>query len=260
MDPEDLAHKQQLQETEYAVPIHWQMGRVDTERYGKLSALIARKIAAILQREGNRKVRVIDVGCGDGAGSYQLWKALRDQGFDVRVEGYDYSERAIDWAKKQTTALADGTLSFNVGAAEESTYEPENDRTVIVLLREVIEHLTDAQIDGAFAALKSHFANPYLLLTTPSVNSPLDPKHLRHYTVAMLTATFERNGFAVREINGFGFRPRALYKPLVWLKTKLNYRPAVAWVASPMWAAYPPGLAMTLFGIGSASPKTDPSA
>jgi SAM-dependent methyltransferase len=253
MQQEDLEEKLRLQEAEYKVPTHWQLGRADDLRYRRLSQLLARKMTKILRDAGSQKVRVIDVGCGDGAGTYQLWESLRAAGFDVVVDGHDYSERAITWSKQKTEPLADETLRFTVGPAEETVYDAEDGRTVIVLLREVIEHLTEEQIDGAFSVLKNHFANPYLLVTTPSVNSPVEPKHLRHYTADTVRNTLERNDFKAIEVNGFGFRPKALFRPLVWLKTGFNRRKGLWRLTAPLWRAYPPGLSMTLYGIGKAS-------
>lgn len=253
MQPEELEEKLRLQEEEYKIPIHWQLGRADDLRYRSLSKLLADKMTRILRDAGSTKVRVIDVGCGDGAGTYQLWESLRKAGFDTLVDGHDYSERAIELSKKQTEALADDTLRFTVGPAENSQYDPEDGRTVIVLLREVIEHLTEEQIDGALGVLKNHFANPYLLLTTPSINSPVEPKHLRHYTAETVRNTLERNDFSTIEVYGFGFRPKALFQPLVWLKTKLNRRKALWRLTAPMWRAYPPSASMTLYGIGKTS-------
>lgn len=253
MQQEDLEEKLRLQEAEYKVPTHWQLGRADDLRYRRLSQLLARKMTKILRDAGSGKVRVIDVGCGDGAGTYQLWESLRAAGFDTIVDGHDYSERAIAWSREKTAPLADETLRFTVGPAEDTSYDPEDGRTVIVLLREVIEHLTEEQIDAAFGVLREHFANPYLLLTTPTVNSPVEPKHLRHYTADTVRDTLERNSFTVIEVNGFGFRPKSLFKPLVWLKTKLNRRKLLWRLTAPLWRAYPVSLSMTVYGIGRAS-------
>lgn len=184
-----------------------------------------------------------------------MWQALRAAGFDTVVDGHDYSERAIAWSKEKTEPLADGTLRFTVGPVEDSVYDPEDGRTVIVLLREVIEHLTEEQIDDALTLLKNHFTNPYLLLTTPSINSPVEPKHLRHYIAETVRKTLERNDFKTIEVNGFGFRPKVLFRPLVWLKTKLNRRKGLWRLTAPLWRAYPPGMSMTMYGIGSATRK-----
>lgn len=251
MEERELDQKLRLQEAEYDRPVHWQLGRADDLRYQRLSRLLARKMMGLLRSENARKARIIDVGCGDGAGSFQLWKALRSGGFDIVLEGHDYSERAIDWAREMTAPLTDDTLRFFVGPAEEARYDPEDDRIVIVLLREVIEHLTEEQIDDSLRVLRDHFDNPYLLLTTPSVNSPVETKHLRHYTARTLRETLERNHYEAIEINGFGFRPKALFAPLVWLKSRLNTRRLFWRLTLPLWRSYPPELAMTLYGVGS---------
>jgi 2-polyprenyl-3-methyl-5-hydroxy-6-metoxy-1,4-benzoquinol methylase len=253
MQQEDLEEKLRLQEAEYRKPTHWQLGRADNMRYRHLSHLLARKITKILRDEGSQKVHIIDIGCGDGAGTFQLWEALRAAGYDTVVDGHDYSERAIAWSKEKTGPLADETLRFHIGAAEDAVYDTEDGRTVVILLREVIEHLTEQQIDDTLAVAKRHFSNPYLLLTTPSLNSPVESKHLRHYTAKTLRTTLERNDFKVIEINGFGFRPKMLFHLLVSLKTKLNRRKRLWRLTGPLWRACPPGVAMTLYGIGKAT-------
>jgi|GEM_PF-4126080 len=254
MEQDTLEEKQHIQEAEYDVPVHWQLGHADALRYRRLSSVIANRAASFVREQGTEKMYLVDLGCGDGAATYQLWHSLHKAGLDVIAHGYDYSEQAIRWALEKTAGLpgTSGSLQFSVGAAENSSYEPSLDRPVIVVMREVIEHLTEEQIDDTLASVRKTFPGASLILTTPSTNSPTDPKHLRHYTTQMLRDTVERNHFQAHEVNGFGFRPRALYPPLVWLKTRLNRRPFLWRFTLPLWSVFPPSWSMTLFATGKA--------
>ena len=66
----------------------------------------------------------------------------------------------------------------------------------------------------------------------PSINTPVHPKHYRHYSKELLIKHFIENGFTVKEILGYMYQPRWFWRPLsavselpvLWRMTKLVLR------------------------------------
>lgn len=244
----ELNEKQALQEAEYEVPIHWNLPRAEGLKYRCLSRLIASLIASIPEVRKTGGVTFIDLGCGDGASTTQVTGALREKGIDVRAHGYDYSERAIALAVEKTAGMEDPP-AFSVQPVETMEAIPEETGPIVVLMREVVEHLTEEQIDSTLEKLKDLCPRFHLLVTTPSDNSPVEPKHYRHYSREHLTATLTRNRLNPSRVTGFSFRPRFLFPLLVRLKSGLNRRPFFWRFTRPLWRMYPPGWSQTLVAV-----------
>lgn len=240
--------KQALQEAEYEVPIHWGLSRAEGLKYRCLSNRLGALIAAIPEVGASAKVTFIDLGCGDGASTTQVVEAIRRFGIEVFAHGYDYSERAIAIAIKKT-ADVENPPSFSVQPVETMTSLPTRNGPVVVLMREVLEHLTEEQIDAALGKLKELYPGFHLIATTPSDNSPVEPKHYRHYSTEMLTATLARSDMSPIRVMGFSFRPRALFAPLSRLKSGLNRRPFFWRLTRPLWSMYPPQWSQTLVAL-----------
>ena len=260
------AAKQEIQAAQYRTAYHWGAGKVvDSHRYERITAWM---VAQITHHSCGSKLHVLDFGCGDGRATFLVWEALRAAGLWCRVTGLDISADAIHWARERTRELADESLQFSVGRMEDGLdrLNATPDQPFIVL-REVIEHLPDDQIDQALQAIAAQCPSATLCASVPSTNSPVANRHFRHYDVYGLRSTFERNGFACEPILGFGLRPRPLYRPLRKLKSKLN-RTRWLWRGfNWLWRPCPPGLAMTLLAVATpqrhrlvSEDHTDPSA
>lgn len=243
--------KLELQEFEYFQPVHWRLGHVENDRYNRLSKLIAQSIANLPAVARSRKAHVLDIGCGDGAGTWQVSQLLERFGIDALSLGTDYSERAIDWARRMTSSANPARLQFVVARAEKADLELSGDRPVVVVMREVIEHLTESQFSDAIKRLRTDFASGVLLMTTPTVNSPTEAKHYRHYDVALIRHWIQSNGLEVEQIFGFGFRPKILCSSLALLKSKLNSRPFLSCLMAPLWRRVPTRWAQTLVAVAS---------
>lgn len=179
--------EQVLQEDEYAFPYHHIAQRTegfsqcfnDTWGINYLATIefLIGKLA------GERFDSAIDIGCGDG----RFVKELRTAFADARILGVDFSHRAI--------ALAQAMVpSANFRCADITT--GLDDGFDLAVLMEVYEHIPPAQCPE-FVDAVADLLNPggILYVTVPHVNKPVEPKHYRHFSSAMLmqefTARFE---------------------------------------------------------------------
>ena len=244
------ADKQRIQAAQYQAAYHWDARKpVEHHRYEQMTQMLVGEITGRMREPA---VRVLDFGCGDGRSTYGVWSALRQAGHACRVIGVDVSHEAIEWARERTREAADETLEFSTGKVEDGLARLEAaDGQPFVVMREVIEHLPEEDIDHAFQAIATRLPSVTLVVSVPSSNSPVEEKHFRHYDAESLRATFERNPFACEPVAGFGFRPRALYRPLRKLKSRLNRTRGLWRGFNWLWRPVRPSLAMTLVATGT---------
>ncbi|MCK4305183.1 MAG: class I SAM-dependent methyltransferase [Candidatus Eisenbacteria sp.] len=277
--------KQVIQEAEYAAAYHWsKRKRLEWTRYWRLTNLLADLISGIDSVRARSSVSICDFGCGDGRGSYELWQILNSRGFKTSLVGVDRSQDAIAWAKAKTgskpsdshssadtgggrvlSQAADtdgapqarpdgGCLSFRVADIDEALRAlPDDGSPPVVVMREVIEHLSEDEIDTVLTTIRRRAPSACLLVTTPSTNSPVEAKHFRHYTPESLSLTMERNSFAVTRMLGYAFRPSALFRPLQRAKGILDRLPLLWRLMNVAWRTVPPGVAITLVCMAAPS-------
>jgi 2-polyprenyl-3-methyl-5-hydroxy-6-metoxy-1,4-benzoquinol methylase len=133
---------------------------------------------------------LLDVGCGDGRLLYEL----RDR--VPRLVGCDTDERAARFARafNPTADVHLGDVSGVPGAFD------------AVVAMEVLEHVTDDALPGLVSALAARVAgNGKLIVSVPTSNLPMPPKHFRHYNLDRLRAQLapafeiERHFYVVRD-------------------------------------------------------------
>lgn len=126
---------------------------------------------------------VADIGCGDGRFTREV--ALKFPG--RAITGIDYSPHAISLA----AALNPGIPNLSFIEANVAHTQPVRDVDVAILM-EVLEHIPPADsqkfLEGVSSTIRPNGA---LLLTVPSVNVPVTPKHFRHFSSAMLKEELE---------------------------------------------------------------------
>jgi len=254
---EHKTDKNIIQEQEYEEPYHWKSeNRVEYCRYNMLSKFLVHQIMDICICHQSESVQIFDVGCGDGRSSYSIWKNLCSEGFDVELTGCDISSKAIKWAEKFTKERSDSSLQFYdknfIQVVQNAT---ESKKITFLILREVIEHLKEEEIDKIVEGFKSNFSGGFVLITTPSQNSPVAPKHYRHYTPRMLKEICRRNDIDVLKLTGFAYRPRFLYWPLMYLKILLNKILFLWRLMSICWREVAPKNAITLVALGKTKGK-----
>ncbi len=120
---------------------------------------------------------LVDVGCGDG----RLVKELRQDFPSKRVEGIDYSEKAITLAR-----LMDSQGKYHCVDILQKNF---NQTYNIALLIEVFEHIPPDK-GNAFLEAVTHLLNPggILWLTVPHSNVPVEAKHYRHFSVKTISS------------------------------------------------------------------------
>lgn len=253
--------KHAIQQAQYVSAYHWDdRKRVEARRYLRMTETLVARVAAMAADKNKRALSLIDFGCGDGRSSFLVWRMLRERGIATRLLGVDITEEAIEWAKTKTAHLADEGLDFKNVSLETVLDEAGPHRQAdAVIMREVIEHLREEEIDQVFGLIRARLPECGVVITVPSTNSPVDAKHYRHYTPDHLRRTLERNGFTCGEVSGFGFRPAPLYGLLRWLKAKLNKKPLIWRLMNWMWRPMPPALAITLLAVGRVPTPSDRS-
>lgn len=132
-----------------------------------------------------------DIGCGDGRLAAE---ASRLEGIGV-LSGLEISERASSFARGFAPRAAVTTGDFS---AMDETYEA-------VTCIEVLEHVSDADTD-AFVDDLVRLVSPggTLIVSVPSKNAPVSPKHYRHYSLADLDDAFARQKLAPVDVRFVG--------------------------------------------------------
>ncbi|MBN2212544.1 MAG: class I SAM-dependent methyltransferase [Sedimentisphaerales bacterium] len=137
--------------------------------------------------------RLLDVGCGGGA------YLLRMRQFGWRVQGMDFSERAVNVCREQD-------LDVRQGVNVEKLYEPKS--FDVVTLWHVLEHVPSPT--QTLMQIRHVLTDEGLLvLAVPNFDSWCArrykalwfgmelPRHIWHFTSATLEAVLEKNGFFV---------------------------------------------------------------
>lgn len=181
---ETLTEQQQLQESQYAFPYHY-LPRVDDRTFSQIAVHrhgyeYLSYITFLLEYLGNIEFNsLLDVGCGDGRFICEAMNYFPHKEF----LGIDYSERAILMAKAMCVQA-----SYMVG---DITNAKLFDRQFDVIVSiETLEHIP-FELTGDFVqGLASHLKDDgYVLLTIPSDNIPVNPKHYQHFSEQSLHKT-----------------------------------------------------------------------
>jgi SAM-dependent methyltransferase len=133
----------------------------------------------------------LDFGCGDG----RLVAELVSAGV-ARVVGVDLVDSAVDFARGFTAGLGDAATIVTTPIQDLSF-----DGFDVAVAMETFEHIEDRQLPSVVEALWTKLApHGRLVVSVPTVNLPLRPKHFRHYDEALLAAQLAP-WFDVDEVN-----------------------------------------------------------
>lgn len=172
-----LSKQQLVQEEQYKFPYHHipilnegNFKHFVFMRWGYEYLSYINEVISYLKNSGAKSV--IDIGCGDGRFIKELIQACPEI---KEVLGIDYSETAIILAKvlnpigsyKQIDLYSDTTINSSYSHAT---------------LIEVLEHIPQESID-LFLKRIADTLKPQgkLIITVPSTNTPLNPKHYQHF-------------------------------------------------------------------------------
>jgi ubiquinone/menaquinone biosynthesis C-methylase UbiE len=213
-----------VQEDMYRLPYHW----FPEERLKRFERQEKQRIVSKLieKHEGQSIHDYLDVGCGDGRWTSDIFESL---GKNLRCTGIDFSERAIGFAR-----LISPKIDFRIQAGEALNFDPESFDLVTAI--EVLEHVPDEHELGFLKELRKVLrSGGLLILTTPSTNLRLAAHHYRHYTISRLTGLLTRAGFSVMDVRGQStkcsgarrwLRKRTNLFPIFWKLWRFTYKEA----------------------------------
>lgn len=220
MNPNDLSSEQGIQEHEYEFPYHYvpEIGPFSETRslwWGYEYASYIEYFTNYITEKA--PATLIDVGCGDGRLLYELSKSS-----SITLYGTDFSAKALSFARAFCPASVTLDSTFPSDVAFDAF-------TAI----EVFEHIPPADADTFLATISSRLSsNAWGIVTVPTTNIPVNPKHYRHFTAETLTAALEPH-FKVREIrflNATTLSAKIIQRLLANRFFMLNWQPAVAFL------------------------------
>jgi len=222
--------KIRIQEGQYKNPYHWDSKkRVEFVRYEKLSDLISIEIFPFL----SKKLVIYDLGCGDGRNTISLAKKFR--GKIKKIIGADFSNQALNWAKRKKRMYNIKKLFFRkLNITSFNWAEYNKNQPCVFILREVLEHLDNKALNFLFKNIKN-IKNKLVIITVPSENSPVAKKHYQHFNQEKILAFSTKYSLKIKKIYGFGLRPKSLYTIIIGLKALLNKTPYTYKILNPLW-------------------------
>ncbi|MFH0852542.1 MAG: class I SAM-dependent methyltransferase [bacterium] len=121
---------------------------------------------------------LLDIGCGEGRFLCEINQKIPGKG----LAGIDPSERSVSFAK----AFNPG-LEFICGNIQTVNLQKKFD---VITLIEVLEHIRPEETLNFLKALRDHMDNSgFLMLSVPSDNMELNPKHYQHFNARSLKNT-----------------------------------------------------------------------
>ena len=177
--------KKEQQEEEYQFPYHYILNYKDDAidivkryNYGFAHYSLIKLIKKIILQKNPESI--LDIGCGDGKLIYEICRDKTLQNNIKTLIGIDNNGRAIAFAKifnhnNKAKFLIKDIFNF------------EHDPFTLVILTEVVEHIPDKEMSKLLDEIFSLVAEgKYLIISVPSINIPLQPKHYRHYDIDSL--------------------------------------------------------------------------
>jgi 2-polyprenyl-3-methyl-5-hydroxy-6-metoxy-1,4-benzoquinol methylase len=184
---------QEIQESQYGIPYHylpwewggiWHVGRFLGWGFEYLALLntVLELVEKSLQY-GQRQMKVLDFGCGDGRLIAELVRKNPCLGI---VAGVDISERALTFAKAATWGNPRVYFFSDIATAFQKIGQFD-----IVVAMEVLEHIPPENLSDIVAQLHNALIeNGWLIVSVPTDNIPLNRKHYQHFTLQTLIQVF----------------------------------------------------------------------
>lgn len=200
-------------------------GRYQYTDKKKYSAYIASKrqteeIAFMLKNIVNNQTRILDVGCGDGTYTFDLFDYLRPK----LILGFDPSKQAILTAKRKIHGKYKGKVSFRVANIYEIDKVVDPGQFDIAVVRGVLHHLYEPQfaihklskVLDMIIVLEPNGFNPFLKVIEKLPYNRLHEE--KSYWPPHLDQWFVNEGFNIRYKKYFNlvsyFSPDFIVKPL----------------------------------------------
>ncbi len=178
-----MKHKFSLQEGEYSFPYHY---LVDLQKYHNSRFLswgleyYCYMTATIQQISQLNYSTHLDIGCGDG----RLIHELATKNPSKKYLGVDLSQPSIFFAQGCNYHLENTKFLCENFSLQTNEFD-------LITLNEVLEHIPDEEITDFCKQVMARMSDSgYLLVTVPTDNYPLIPKHYRHYKLDLLKQHF----------------------------------------------------------------------
>lgn len=187
---------------------------------------ISREINNLLGKSRMGKQRIIDVGCGDGKYTLEVFNFLKPR----YLLGIDPAKRAIHLAKSKVSKDLRKRIAFQVSAIEDRT--PRKNRYDLAIARAVLHHIEKPEIavkrlcslTNAALVLEPNGLNPFIKLFEKLV-----PYHRRHkeksYFPYEIDKWFKENRFELVERKVFNITP--VFSPTLLVKMLKPIEPVV---------------------------------
>jgi SAM-dependent methyltransferase len=180
---EELSAEQAVQEAEYEFPYHYiprledgNFSQVRKLRWGYEYLSYLRFILARLERAEFDSL--LDVGCGEGRFMREVSRRFPGK----RLLGVDFSARAVEYARLLNPSL--GFLRADIARSTEPA-----ERFDVITLIETLEHVPPAELEAFVRGLRRRTNDGGLLVVSvPSRNIKMSPKHYQHFDLRALTA------------------------------------------------------------------------
>jgi 2-polyprenyl-3-methyl-5-hydroxy-6-metoxy-1,4-benzoquinol methylase len=139
----------------------------------------------LVEETSNQKIKVLDLGCGDGVLSYLLWK----EGFDVT--GTDINKTAINYSKEKHSELH---TNVNFSSADGYNTGLDDSSFDLTICADVIEHVACPE-KLIYEANRVTKDGGYVIYSTPikTTFKPIDDAHIQEYFSEELTAFLEEH-------------------------------------------------------------------
>jgi 2-polyprenyl-3-methyl-5-hydroxy-6-metoxy-1,4-benzoquinol methylase len=130
-----------------------------------------------------RPQSICDIGCGEGRLLSMLDSVPRRVGIDLSAKAILFAQAFTRGVNKFCCAMDDDPGAYDV-----------------VSCIETLEHIADDEVRHFVESLHAKVVmNGKLIVCVPTINNPLNPKHLRHYTEYLLRTSLEPY-FRIQEI------------------------------------------------------------
>ena len=218
----ELSKEQTIQEQIYKFPYHY----IPKFYNGNFSEVLTlgwgyeyiSYIAFVLEQLKSIEFQsLLDVGCGDGKLLYETQQAFKDK----ELIGVDFSETAIRLAQAMSPSV-----EYVYGDITDETFL--NKKYDVVTLVETLEHIPPVEIENFLQGVHYYLEdNGLLIITVPSKNVKLNPKHYQHFNLDSLSESV-KPFFKIRDyyyINKISFKTRWVERILANRFFILNNQP-----------------------------------
>lgn len=193
-------NKKSLQDEMYGLPYHWLM-----KGYWRVTMEFRNK-NLMKHLNFSKELKILDMGCGDGYFSTQLQQNLSK----ALIVGADFNLRALRFARilsNDSPFIANSVVSL---AFKKETFD-------LIFLLDVLEHLNKVDREQALnQVLDALKPGGEFVLSVPSKNLPVIPRHYSHFSENELQIIMEKK-FGEVLISGY-----CQYVPIVHFLTRFR--------------------------------------